>query len=99
MFFPVLLYFSRVGAQDEDRGGIRWKRDIWNPYKGSHGVPVFLGGAEIGIFTKAYLGLNEEEQEISLIGEKEKNHKNNISVCFNRNAGNVFWDSSKMLVQ
>lgn len=63
----------------------------------------FWGGcishAEIGIFTKTSLGLNEEEQEISLIMEKEKNHKNNISICFNRNAGNVFWDLSKILVQ
>lgn len=62
-------------------------------------MAVVLGGGvcishvKIGNFTKAYLGFNEKEQEISLIREKEKSHRNNISVCFNRKAGNVFWDS------
>lgn len=51
------------------------------------------------MFTKAHLDLNEEEHEISLIREKEKTHRNNISVCFNRKAGNVFWDPSKMPAQ
>lgn len=34
-----------------------------------------ISHAKIGIFTKAYLDLNEEEQEISLIREKEKTHE------------------------
>ena len=31
--------------------------------------------AKTGIFTKAYLDLSEEEQEMSLIREKEKTHR------------------------
>lgn len=67
------------------------------------GVHVVLGccisHVKISIFTKAYLDFNEKKQEISLIRAKEKTHRNNISVCFNRKAGNVFWDSSKMPAQ
>lgn len=60
--------------------GAHAREDIRVPISFEEGC---ISHAKIGIFTKSCLDLNEEEQEISLIREKEKTGKNNISVCFN----------------
>lgn len=92
---------------DEDRGGIRGKKkDLWRLCKGGHGEPVLLEAAfqtKIGIFTKAQGDLTEEKQEISLIREKEKTHRNNIvfvliqkhEMCFGTHPKCLFNKKSK----
>lgn len=71
------------------RVGSEGRRDIYVAHtREATGVPIPFGEgcilyAKIGIFTKSCLDLNEEEQGISLIREKEKTGRDNISVCFN----------------
>ena len=94
------------GASRLQPMGLHRVRHDWahrHTCKGGHSGACCAGGclshATVHIFTKAHLGLNEEEHEISLIRGKKKPYRNNINVCFNRKAGNVFWDPSKRPAQ
>lgn len=71
------------------RVGSEGRRDIYGAHsREATGVRISFGEgcisyAKISIFTKSCLDLNEEEQGISFIKEKEKTGRDNISACFN----------------